>query len=61
MKDAPRDRKQTRDYLVRTACKKYGKPVCLDTVEELVDSIMGGGSFIGAVDSLILDSEMWDS
>ena len=60
MKDISRDREQTRHYLVKTACKKYGKPVCLDRVEELVDGIMRGGSFIGAVDSLILDSEMWD-
>lgn len=60
MKDAPRDREQTLNYLIKTARKKRGGPICLDRVEELVDGIMKGESFIDAVNFLILDSEMWD-
>ena len=60
MKDTSRDREQTRNYLIKTARKKWGGPICLDKVEELVNDIMKGGSFIDAVNVLVMDTEYWD-
>ena len=56
-----RSREQTRYYLIKTAQHKMkGKGMRMNTVDELVDNIMKGGSFIEAVDSLVADSYYWD-
>ena len=59
--DTSRDRNQTCRFLIKTAqAKMKGKGMRMNRVEELVDDIMKGGSFIEAVDSLIADSYHWD-
>ena len=59
--DTSRDRDQTRRFLIKTAqAKMKGKGMRMNRVEELVDDIMKGGSFIEAVDSLVADSYHWD-
>ncbi len=57
----PRDRDQTRRYLIKTAqAKMKGKGMRMNMVDELVDGIMRGKSFIDAVNSLVDDSYYWD-
>jgi len=60
-KAQPRDRNQTRRYLIKTAQAKLGdKGMRTNMIDELVDNIMRGGSFIEAVDSLVADCYYWD-
>jgi len=61
-KDAPRDREQTRRYLIKTAQAKLkdGMGMRMNMVDELVAGIMRGGSFIDAVNSLVDDCYYWD-
>jgi len=57
----PRDRDQTRRFLIKTAqAKMKGKGMRLNMVDELVDGIMKGRSFIDAVETLVSDSYYWD-
>jgi len=57
----PRDRDQTRRFLIKTAqAKMKGKGMRMNTVDELVDGIMKGRSFIDAVENLVADSYHWD-
>ena len=59
--DTPRDRDQTRNFLVKTAKAKLdGIPMRTNMIEELVDDIIKGGSFIDAVNSLVDDCYYWD-
>jgi len=61
MTPATRDRDQTRRFLIKTAqAKLTGKGMRMNMVEELVDGIMKGGSFIDAVNSLVDDCYYWD-
>ena len=56
-----RDRDQTRRYLIKTAqAQLKGKGMRTNMVEELVDNIMRGGSFVEAVNSLVDDCYYWD-
>ena len=58
---APRDRDQTRRFLIKTARAKLdGTPMRTNMIEELVNGIMRGGSFIDAVNSLVDDCYYWD-
>jgi hypothetical protein len=59
-KDTPRDREQTRNYLVKTARKQCRGGLRTNMVEELVTDIMNGGRFIDAVNALVMDTEYWD-
>lgn len=60
-KDIPRDREQTRRYLIKTAQAKLGdRGMRMNMVDELVNGIMKGGSFIDAVNSLVDDCYYWD-
>ena len=60
-KDAPRDREQTRRYLIKMAhAKLKDEGMRMNMVDELVDGIMKGGSFIDAVDRLVDDSRYWN-
>jgi len=59
--DPSRDRDQTRRFLIKTAqAKMKGKGMRMNMVDELVDGIMKGRSFIDAVESLVADSYYWD-
>jgi hypothetical protein len=59
--NAPRDREQTRRYLIKTVRAKIGdKGMRMNMVDELVADVMRGGSFIDAVNSLIDDCYYWD-
>ena len=60
-KDAPRDRAQTRRFLIKTAQAKLdGKGMRTNMIDELVNDVMKGGSFIDAVNSLVDDCHYWD-
>ena len=60
-KDTPRDREQTRNFLVKTARAKLdGIPMRTNMIEELVTDVMKGGSFIDAVNSLVDDCHYWN-
>ncbi len=60
--DAPRDREQTRRYLIKTAQAKLkeGMGMRMNMVDELVADVMRGSSFIDAVNSLVDDCYYWD-
>ncbi len=59
--DAPRDREQTRRFLIKTAQAKLGdKGMRMNLVDQLVADIMRGESFIDAVNSLVDDCHYWD-
>lgn len=60
--DTPRDRDQTRRYLIKTAQAKLkeGVGMRMNMVDELVADVMKGGSFIDAVNSLVDDCYYWD-
>ncbi len=60
MKETPRNKKQTREYLIKTARKQNNGGIRMNLVEELVDDIMKGGSFIDAVNALVMDTHYWD-
>lgn len=59
--DTTRNRDQTRYYLIKTAQHKMkGKGMRMNMVDQLVDGIMRGESFIDAVNALVDDSYYWD-
>ena len=59
--DTTRDRDQTRRYLIKTAqARLKGKGMRTNKIEELVDGVMRGDSFVEAVNSLVDDCYYWD-
>jgi len=59
--DTPRDREQTRRFLIKTAQDTLkGVPLRTNMIEELVNDVMKGGSFIDAVNSLVDDCHYWN-
>jgi hypothetical protein len=60
MTDA-RDRDQTRRYLIKSARSQLkGCPMRTNSIEELVDGVMQGRSFVDAVTALVDDSYLWE-
>lgn len=49
--------KFTEDELIAAAKARYGKPICID----LLKDAMQCDTLDDAVDTLVLDSAMWDS
>ena len=59
--DTTRDWDQTRRFLIKTAqARMKGKGMRMNMVDQLVNGIMKGESFIDAVNSLVDDCYYWD-